>query len=563
MLSCAVIGCGPGGMAAAAALRQAGLMVTVFEMAPKCGGIWASDATHTHTERGLLSPIPPAMRCAIPKDLMAFSDLRMYMTTPQFPHYSAVSDYLRRYAEERGVNSITRFNTKVESVRYDEAQGVWKLISVGLVNSDAYEWAFDRVVVATGQTHAPRYPPEAEALRAYSTVGTVTHSCMVKNARDFARRKVVVVGDGVSAYDMCQQLMHVGADVIHSTRLEKEADPTPPLLSFEGMVAGGDAAQHVRRSANLSGLFASLPLRGSKEHHANEVIAAMMRHREGYRAPRRVGRIIRHENGGVDGNAAAVGDGMSRDLLVHDDPTRPLSASQIIADLDSMGAGGRAAAASEVPSEELLVDVDAVIFATGFHTRYPFLPPEMRAMLETAPSAQQRIEGAVEEGSAAEGQKAAEAEARATRGLYRGCLWAANPTIGVIGAVPDALPPFMVMEAQANFLGRALTGKAAIPPSAARMMADDKALAADRPALASFFPERGMGLGSSQYYSALMAHQSAGGVPALREPESFAEAIFRRKWWFASTWFIQSVNRLRGLAPLKRRQQHVLFSNKI
>lgn len=206
----AVIGGGPGGIAASLNLRRAGAMVTCFELNSTVGGLWAT--AHGPTAgtsggtlpgsgysafgaRGLLSPIYPAMRCILPKDAMAFSDHRFSFLVAQFPHYAAVHEYLQDYAVRKGVAALTRFNTYVESVEWlgdrkedgtpvDGAESgaptptmrdttslkggnrnnVWRVRTVNVANGDVAEWKFDCVVVAAGRHHRPRMPdPNHEA----------------------------------------------------------------------------------------------------------------------------------------------------------------------------------------------------------------------------------------------------------------------------------------------------------------------------------------------------------------------------------------------------------------
>jgi len=208
MHSCAVIGCGPAGMAASAVLRQYGLMVTCFEVEPEVGGIWAKNSRDVFSTRGVLSPVYPSMRCVLPKDLMSFSDVRFDYTTPQFPHHTAVRQYLGHYAERKGIRGLTRFNTKVESIRWDPRQSSWKLISVNIRNGDIMEWSFDRICVCTGQTQEARFPEGArELLHDYTRHGgEVHHAAHIKDFRAFANKRVAVVGDGVTAYDYCLEL---------------------------------------------------------------------------------------------------------------------------------------------------------------------------------------------------------------------------------------------------------------------------------------------------------------------------------------------------------------------
>jgi cation diffusion facilitator CzcD-associated flavoprotein CzcO len=202
-----VIGGGPAGIAATLNLRRAGGMVTCMELNPTVGGMWAAahgPTVGTHGgnlpgsgyaalgARGLMSPIYPSMRCVLPKDAMAFSDMRFSFLVPQYPHYAAVHDYLQEYAMRKGVHGLVRYNTWVESVQWlgddrsdlgsdaanvsgpkknalgtshvdttrnaDGKENVWLVRTVNVITGDVTEWKFDCVVVASGRHHRPRIP---------------------------------------------------------------------------------------------------------------------------------------------------------------------------------------------------------------------------------------------------------------------------------------------------------------------------------------------------------------------------------------------------------------------
>lgn len=120
--STAVIGGGASGVAATLALRNAGSMVTCFEVAPTIGGLWNLQQPLLHDEQAvggaLSSPIYNSMRCVLPKDFMAFSDHPFPFLVPNFPHHSAVKEYLQDVALRKGVHALTRYNTRVVKLEW-------------------------------------------------------------------------------------------------------------------------------------------------------------------------------------------------------------------------------------------------------------------------------------------------------------------------------------------------------------------------------------------------------------------------------------------------------------
>jgi len=99
--SVAVIGAGPGGLAAARWLLSQGLEPTIFEQAPMLGGQWTGLAG--------LSGVWPTMHTNTSRVLTAFSDLE-HGTRLVYPSGRDILAYLCRYAETFGP-SLRRVRT--------------------------------------------------------------------------------------------------------------------------------------------------------------------------------------------------------------------------------------------------------------------------------------------------------------------------------------------------------------------------------------------------------------------------------------------------------------------
>ena len=89
--SVAVIGAGPGGLAAARWLLSQGFEPTIFEQAPILGGQW--------TGLSDLSGVWPTMHTNTSRVLTAFSDLE-HETDLVYPSGRDILDYLCRYADD-------------------------------------------------------------------------------------------------------------------------------------------------------------------------------------------------------------------------------------------------------------------------------------------------------------------------------------------------------------------------------------------------------------------------------------------------------------------------------
>src|ERR687893_3070734 len=91
----AVIGAGPGGLAAAKHALEAGFDTTVFEASDDLGGQWHTTAAH--------SGVWPGMRTNTSRAMTAFSDFPAPPDHPLHPLASQVHAYLRDYAARFGV----------------------------------------------------------------------------------------------------------------------------------------------------------------------------------------------------------------------------------------------------------------------------------------------------------------------------------------------------------------------------------------------------------------------------------------------------------------------------
>ncbi|MCL2729513.1 MAG: NAD(P)/FAD-dependent oxidoreductase [Actinomycetia bacterium] len=180
-----VIGAGPGGLAAAAALRERGLRPLVLERAERLGASWRNhyDRLHLHTTRRLSAlpglPIPRAYGRWVGRD--------------------DVVRYLERYAEYHDLDIATG----IEVTRVERAGAGWELPATGgrVISSPV-------VVVATGHNHTP-YIPDWPGRNTFS--GDLLHAAEYRNAAPYAGRDVLVVGVGNTGAEIAVDLAEGGA----------------------------------------------------------------------------------------------------------------------------------------------------------------------------------------------------------------------------------------------------------------------------------------------------------------------------------------------------------------
>jgi cation diffusion facilitator CzcD-associated flavoprotein CzcO len=177
----AVVGAGPGGLAAAKHALEAGFDVSVFEASADVGGQWQAGAAH--------SGVWPGLHTNTSRAMTAFSDAPAPADHPLHPSATQVHAYLRAYADRTGVTPRVRFGTPVRSV--GRAGAGW------VVDGEP----FDGVVLASGRFRRPRLAPETQAF-----TGELLHAFDYPGAGALVDRRVLVYGNGVSGLEVAGDL---------------------------------------------------------------------------------------------------------------------------------------------------------------------------------------------------------------------------------------------------------------------------------------------------------------------------------------------------------------------
>ncbi|WP_251015308.1 NAD(P)/FAD-dependent oxidoreductase [Streptomyces sp. ISL-99] len=182
-----VIGGGPGGLAAAAALRERGVRAVVLEKSGSVGASWRGhyDRLRLHTTRRL-SGLP---------------GLPMPRSFGRWVSRDNVVRYLERYADFHELEVVTG----VEVSRIDPAPdgGGWLLHATG-----GRELTGSAVVIATGYNHTP-YVPEWPGRDTYT--GELAHARQYRNPRPYEGKDVLVVGTGNTGAEIAVDLVEGGA----------------------------------------------------------------------------------------------------------------------------------------------------------------------------------------------------------------------------------------------------------------------------------------------------------------------------------------------------------------
>jgi dimethylaniline monooxygenase (N-oxide forming) len=196
----AVIGAGSSGVAVAKALKDQGLDFTVFETGSDIGGMWRYE-----NDNGMSSAYR-SLHIDTSRRNLGYPDFPIPDDQPDFLSHAQVLRWLEAYAERFQVRPHIRFRTTVAAVEPDGAG--WRLRL-----ADGEEAAFRAVVVANGHLWDPRWPEFPGRFD-----GTAIHSHHYRTAAPFEDQDVLVVGIGNSAVDIACDLGRRARRVHLSTR---------------------------------------------------------------------------------------------------------------------------------------------------------------------------------------------------------------------------------------------------------------------------------------------------------------------------------------------------------
>ncbi|KAH7577738.1 hypothetical protein ACOSP7_001244 [Xanthoceras sorbifolium] len=190
-----IVGAGPSGLATAACLREQGVPFVVLERADCIASLWQK-RTYDRLKLHL-----PKQFCQLPK--LPFPE-----DFPEYPTKRQFIEYLESYAQHFEINP--KFNECVQSARYDETSGLWRVKTVSTSGSTRteVEYICRWLVVATGE-NAECVIPDIEGLSNFG--GEVVHACEYKSGEKFKGKQVLVVGCGNSGMEVSLDLCNHNA----------------------------------------------------------------------------------------------------------------------------------------------------------------------------------------------------------------------------------------------------------------------------------------------------------------------------------------------------------------
>lgn len=339
----AIIGAGPGGIAAARWLKAQGFCPRIFEAHDAPGGQWAHDNP--------ASGIWPGMVTNTFGEGTRFSDQPWPEGTPLFPHNAQVLAYMRRYADAHGLLERAEFGCRLTMMEQTDAGYALTFEQGGKARTET----FARVVIASGRFNKPVIPPIPEA-EAFTGECGIVHSFDYKNPDLYRGRHVIVAGGSISALEIASDLSMLGAASVRLTqRRQRYVNPKMvtgvPLEYFvftydrAALCLGDDKAALAANDEALVHRIAGDPSRyGAPKPHADFARAGVTgsQHYLNLVAEGRVKPVP--WIAGIDGRCVTFEDGQS-------------------------------------------VEADGIIAATGFVLNLPFLSEPMRQTLEVTDNA--------------------------------------------------------------------------------------------------------------------------------------------------------------------------------
>ena len=187
-----IIGAGCSGFTTAKKLKDLGIAYDCFERSDEVGGNW-----YFKNPNGL-SACYASLHIDTSKWRLAFEDYPVPADWPDFPHHAQLHQYFKDYVDHFGLRPTITFNTSVVAAKRTTT-GLWDVtLSTGETKT------YDVLFVCNGHHWSPRIPDYPGAFD-----GPAFHSHAYRDPFDpvdIRGKNVVVVGMGNSAMDIASEL---------------------------------------------------------------------------------------------------------------------------------------------------------------------------------------------------------------------------------------------------------------------------------------------------------------------------------------------------------------------
>ena len=332
MISCIIVGAGPGGIVATKELLEKGFDdVVCLEQSDTLGGVFAKG----YDNLLLTSSVTFSM----------FSD---FWVGDGNDHHFWTKDeavkYWKAYSNHFNVKNHIRFNSKVQAVS-ENKNGTWQ---VQLNSGESFKCK--KLVLAIGNNNIPRYPDWHKEL----TNVPFSHSKDYKNADNFKGKRVVVVGGGESGSDVAYEISQVAEKSWVSLR------------ESTGWIVPRKRGDHAADVSTHRGIW-DLPREYGR--HLSPFVLKLERGRKDpvFDVLADLNERVPAKNGiwGIYGTKTLA---LPKAVANH--------GCKVVEDIVKAEDGGRKLTDS---SGEVMEDIDAIVFSTGYQNVVPFMPKEMQA----------------------------------------------------------------------------------------------------------------------------------------------------------------------------------------
>ena len=332
-----VVGAGPCGLTALKNLRAAGLHdVVCYDEGEAIGGNWVFN------ERPERHSIYDATHLISSKGLSEFEDYPMPHHYPDFPSHRQVRGYFENYAAHFGLMQFIRLETRV--VRATLLPDLrWGVSSIG--PDGAKEGIFDYFIVCSGHHREPLMPNYRGRFS-----GQELHSSRYRRPDIFGDKRVLVVGGGNSACDIAVDVARVAQKSCISMRRGYHIVPK--------LMLGRPADQVYARVRDMVRLPRSL-LRFLVHTAVQFYVGPLEKY--GLQQPK--------------ANLLETHPTLNSDFL------NALRNGKVLPRIGIKSLEGNSVHFDDGTAEEF----DTIIWATGYHIRFPFLDKSVVAWDESGP----------------------------------------------------------------------------------------------------------------------------------------------------------------------------------
>ncbi|XP_072552162.1 flavin-containing monooxygenase 5 [Salminus brasiliensis] len=399
----AVIGAGNSGLTCIKCCLDEGLVPVCFESSDDIGGLWRFKET-PEAER---ASIYRSLVVNTSKEMMCFSDFPMPAHYPNYMPHSLLLQYFQLYAEHFDLLKHIHFQTTVCSVRqrHDFSySGQWEVVTESRDGCKETH-VFDGVFVCSGHFTHPVTPLSSfPGIETFP--GKCCHSWEYKDPDAFHGKRVLVIGIGNSGTDIAVEISRVAEKTFLSTR---EGSWVVGRMAGSGLPL--DLMVNRRSVAMLFQLLPRVLLnwvaeRTYNQKHDHRLYALQPSHRILDRRP-----------------------------IINDElPGRILQGALQIKPNIKEFCGSTVVFDNGVTEE----GIDSIIFCTGYKATFPYLPPSMN--------------------------NGPEGELILFKRVFPLCL--ERPTLAIIGLLNATGSIMPVVEMQARWATRVITGLNRLPPLA-------------------------------------------------------------------------------------------------